>query len=202
MIRKCIFLFLMSPFALGQMSMGSRGLSVIRQSFVSSLVFSRMHRGTYPRNFSAQRAASNSVARTLPMRVNPLRNVNEGYTGPRRSAVVPALEWELNRANSPMMTLRQAQAYAASRVAEGWRLPTIWELEALHRQQEVLDEDFNNDNSEEDLLEGSFWSATPVMDGSDYVWSVYFALDPDHDEPIEGCYKRLKLRVRLVRDAR
>ncbi|MBH2006652.1 MAG: DUF1566 domain-containing protein [Myxococcaceae bacterium] len=199
MIRKCIFLFLMSPFALGQMSMGSRGLSVIRQSFVSSLVFSRMHRGTYPRNFSAQRAASNSVARTLPMRVNPLRNVDDDYTGPRRSAVVPALEWELNRADSPMMTLRQAQAYAAGRAAEGWRLPTIWELEALYRQQEVLDGDFNED-LEESLLEAVFWSSTATEGAPDFIWSPDFALGPNNWERVSDFHRRAKLRVRLVRD--
>ncbi|MBH1988974.1 MAG: hypothetical protein I8H75_05270 [Myxococcaceae bacterium] len=95
------------------------------------------------------------------MRVNPLEDLGDWYTGPRELEV-PTLEWELNQAGSAMMSFEEAQAYAASRAAEGWRLPTLWELEALYRQRDVLNEDFD-DGLEESLLANSFWSTTEVM---------------------------------------
>lgn len=140
-IQRGIFLFLVSPLVFGQM-MGSSGVGMI---------------------FGVPRGELNfqSSVRTLAMRVNPLEDLGDWYTGPRELEV-PTLEWELNQAGSAMMSFEEAQAYAASRAAEGWRLPTLWELEALYRQRDVLNEDFD-DGLEESLLANSFWSTTEVM---------------------------------------
>ncbi|MBH1989306.1 MAG: DUF1566 domain-containing protein, partial [Myxococcaceae bacterium] len=45
-----------------------------------------------------------------------------------------------------------------------WRLPTIWELEALYQQRGVL--------GEED--EDWYWSGTPVDGEYDLAWLVHF----------------------------
>ncbi|MBH1989037.1 MAG: hypothetical protein I8H72_03330 [Myxococcaceae bacterium] len=82
------------------------------------------------------------------MLVNPLSHLGGWYTGPRELEI-PELEWALNRGDSEQMTFQEAQVYAASRSAEGWRLPMIWELEALHRQSEVLNGDLSDDFDED-----------------------------------------------------
>ncbi|MBH1989038.1 MAG: hypothetical protein I8H75_04865 [Myxococcaceae bacterium] len=85
-----------------------------------------------PANSSTPLASSHDVARTLPIRVNPARGFGDWYVGPRELEV-PELEWALNRGGSVMMSIQEAQAYAANQAAEGWRLPTLWELEALYQ---------------------------------------------------------------------
>ncbi|MBH2006842.1 MAG: DUF1566 domain-containing protein [Myxococcaceae bacterium] len=102
------------------------------------------------------------VARTQAMRVDPLRRADAGYRGPRYAQDVPALEWD--RKSPEAMTFEEAKAYAASRSSEGWRLPTIWELEALYQQRGVL--------GEED--EDWYWSGTPVDGEYDLAWLVHF----------------------------
>ncbi|MBH1989040.1 MAG: DUF1566 domain-containing protein [Myxococcaceae bacterium] len=180
MIQKSVFFLVFIPsLAFGQM-MGSDRVGMMFSLPVQDLTFQ-------------------GSAWTSAMRVNPFPDLTDWYTGPRELEV-PRLEWELNRGNSPIMTFEEAQAYAASRAAEGWRLPTIWELEALYRQQEVLGGDMGD--IDEDSLAGAFWSATEVHDHSDYTWYVNFVLDPNHEERVDNCFHELELRVRLVRDAR
>lgn len=104
-----------------------------------------------------------------------------GVSGTQNVAV---LEWELERRGSRGMTFREAQAYAASRAAEGWRLPTIWELYTLYRQKAVLGDDLDI---------GWFWSDT-VVANVDYYWFVHFS---DGDTFHDGVGRQN--RVRLVR---
>ncbi|MBH1989052.1 MAG: DUF1566 domain-containing protein [Myxococcaceae bacterium] len=109
----------------------------------------------------------NSV-RTQSMRVDPLSRAEDSYPGPRASQDVPALEWSAR--SSQLMTFEEAEAYAASHSSEGWRLPTIWELEALYQQRSALEED---DQS-------WYWSNTLV---GGYAWLLYFysgQVESDH----------------------
>ncbi|MBH1989121.1 MAG: DUF1566 domain-containing protein [Myxococcaceae bacterium] len=94
------------------------------------------------------------VVRTQAMSVDPLRSVRRSYTGPREPRNITALKWDCT--NLEKMTFQEAQAYATSRLAEGWELPTIWELEALYRQQH---RELGNDCNE-----ASYWSETAVTD--------------------------------------
>ncbi|MBH1988541.1 MAG: DUF1566 domain-containing protein, partial [Myxococcaceae bacterium] len=102
------------------------------------------------------------VVRTQAMRVNPFRRVNDWYEGPRYAQDVPALEWD--RKSPEAMTFEEAKAYAASRSSEGWRLPTIWELEALYQQRGV------SEKQDGDV----YWSGTPLDGDPLNAWVVDF----------------------------
>lgn len=180
MIQKGVFLVFISSLAFGQM-MGSSGMGVLLGVPMGDLT---LQRSTW----------------TSAMRVNPFQEIGDWYTGPRELEV-PRLEWQLDRGNAPRMAFSEAQAYAASQSAEGWRLPTIWELEALYRQQEVLNGDLNG-GFEESLLDNNFWSLTAADDESEYIWNLDFLLEPNHEERVDNCFHELELRVRLVRNAR
>ena len=99
------------------------------------------------------------------MRADPLKRAGDWYKGPREAQEVGALEWELGRKDSKRMTFKEAEAYAASRAAEGWRLPTILELEALYQQRSVLGDDLDT---------GWFWSSVAVVGGPLFHWYLYF----------------------------
>jgi serine/threonine protein kinase len=75
-----------------------------------------------------ERIAKTQIATRVAPLTAGLLGPGDWYNGPREAQNVSALEWELGRKNSKRMTYKEAQAYAASRAAEGWRLPTIWEL--------------------------------------------------------------------------
>lgn len=105
------------------------------------------------------------TVRTLPKRTDPLIRVDSSYAGPREIEEVPPLEWELRRQRRVGMTFQDAQA-DANRALRGWRLPTIWELEALYQQKEVLGDNFDP---------CWFWSNTAV-DGRDArLWIINFS---------------------------
>jgi len=131
---------------------------------------------------------SERVARTTAMRADPLKRVNDWYKGPREAQEVGALEWELGRKGSELMTFKEAEAYAASRAAEGWRLPTIWELEALYQQRSVLGDDLDT---------GWFWSSVAVVGVPVFHWGLNFG-HGDVDD-VDDVYRR---QVRLVRFGR
>lgn len=179
MIKKGIFFFFLSSLVFGQM-MGSGGVG---------MVF----------NLPVQDLSLQESSQTSAMRVNPFQGFGDWYRG-AREIEVPELEWELNRANSEGMTFQEAEVYAASRAAEGWRLPTIWELEALYQQQEVLAGDLSDDMYE-DVMTGAFWSETEIRSGHYYMY-IKFGLECDGEDRIDNCYVGLRLRVRLVRDVR
>ncbi|MBH1989160.1 MAG: DUF1566 domain-containing protein [Myxococcaceae bacterium] len=82
------------------------------------------------------------------------------------------------------MTFKEAEAYAGSRRSEGWRLSTIWELEALYQQQGVLGERDNN----------WYWSGTLIEGSPGTAWVVIFASGnvSSHD-------MRVRYYVRCVR---
>lgn len=111
--------------------------------------------------------------------------VDPGY-GLGRSDI-PELEWELGRGNSRPMNFQQAQAYAATRAAEGWRLPTIWELYGLYQQRATLGNDLHS---------GWFWSVTELEDRFDARWRVNFA-----DGVVSGYIATGGAWVRLVRSS-
>ncbi|MEI6806466.1 MAG: protein kinase [Myxococcaceae bacterium] len=134
---------------------------------------------------AASRPAAN-VARTTAMTADPLERAGDWYKGPRESKSVTALEWELGRKGSKEMTFKDAQAYAASRAADGWRLPTIWELDALYQQKGVLGADLETG--------GYFWSDTAVVGYDDYHWRLYFG-----DGNVYYGFGNFNCRVRLVR---
>jgi len=98
---------------------------------------------------------------------------------------VSALEWELGRKDSPKMTFSQARDYAVSRAAEGWRLPTIFELYTLYQQKEVLGADFDPN---------WFWSDTAVVHFNGYHWDVNFT-----NGNVSGGFHKYYHPVRLVR---
>ncbi|MEI6790163.1 MAG: U-box domain-containing protein [Myxococcaceae bacterium] len=91
------------------------------------------------------------VAKTQPIGTDPLSRVTQAYTGPADYKKTGFLDWELGQKGSKKMSFEEANAYAKSR--EGWRLPTIWELDALFMQRDVLGEDLDTD---------CFWSGTAV----------------------------------------
>ena len=129
-----------------------------------------------------------AVATTADTMVDPLKRAPVWYDAAREAEYVESLEWELNRKGSKEMNFIEAQAYEATRANDGWRLPTIMELEALYLQKSVLGIDLSND---------WFWSSTPVpgYDGE------YFGLDFDrgsvyHNDDYHG------VKVRLVRNKR
>ncbi|MEI6806259.1 MAG: U-box domain-containing protein [Myxococcaceae bacterium] len=78
---------------------------------------------------------------------------------------VTGLEWELTRRETRKMSFQQALDYAVSRAAEGWRLPTIWELYTLYRQKNVLGDGLDSD---------WFWSDTPFFRRQDLIWNLNF----------------------------
>ncbi|MBH1989342.1 MAG: DUF1566 domain-containing protein, partial [Myxococcaceae bacterium] len=102
------------------------------------------------------------VVRTQAMRVDPLRRVGDWYRGPRDARDIPALEWD--RKSPKAMTFEEAKAYAASRSSEGWRLPTIWELEALYQQRGAVEKQDGD----------VYWSGTPVEGNAPLAWIVDF----------------------------
>ncbi|MBH1989043.1 MAG: DUF1566 domain-containing protein [Myxococcaceae bacterium] len=140
----------------------------------------------------------NNVARTLPIRINLLSDLG-GWNTDLQELEVPELEWELNRGDSETMTFEQAEAYAADRSADGWRLPTLWELEALYRQSEVLNRDLSDDFNNEYLLVNAFWSSTEVEGRSTHIWHIDFGLGLNDEERVDHSFHELELRVRLVR---
>ncbi|MES2504339.1 MAG: DUF1566 domain-containing protein [Myxococcota bacterium] len=129
--------------------------------------------------------AAEPTVRTQPMTVSPLARVGDWYQGPRESKTVPALEWELGRMGTTKMTFEDAQAYAASRAHADWRLPTIWELEALYQQQNVLGSDLDTE---------WFWSDTAVVSRPRAHWFVHFS-----GEHVYSSRLLIRSRVRLVR---
>lgn len=128
---------------------------------------------------------SEHIAITNAMRVNPLERAPAWYKGSRKVSKVGDLEWELGRKHSNEMDFIEAQAYAETRSTEGWRLPTIIELEALYQQKSLLGDDLHT---------GWFWSSTAVVGCNVDRWGINFEKgfvycnDDYHD-----------VRVRLVR---
>lgn len=126
-----------------------------------------------------------TVAKTQPMETDPLSRVTEAYTGPADYKKTDFLEWELGRKGSKKMSFKEANAYAKSR--EGWRLPTIWELDALFIQRDVLGEDLDTD---------CFWSGTAVANDFRH-WYIEFNIGRvlGYFPQLEAFYK-----VRLVKE--
>lgn len=125
------------------------------------------------------------MAKTQPIETQPLIRVTEAYTGYSGSQKIGVLHWELGRKGSKKMSFKEANAYAKSK--EGWRLPTIWELDALFMQRDVLGEDLDAD---------CFWSGTAVANDFRH-WSLDFETGRvlGYFPQLEGFYK-----VRLVKE--
>lgn len=136
-----------------------------------------------PSQFPA--ALTKHTVRTQSITVSPLSRTGEWYKGPRESKIVPALEWELGRKDSNEMTLAEAQAYVALPTHFGWRLPTIWELDALYQQKSILGYDLDTE---------WFWSETAVVDNPDNYWIFYFS-----NSSVSYRNANVRNRVRLVR---
>ncbi|MBH1989124.1 MAG: DUF1566 domain-containing protein [Myxococcaceae bacterium] len=105
------------------------------------------------------------VARTQIMRVDPLRGLENWYQGFRVLKDLPTLEWELGRKSLRRVTFEEAEAYASGHSGEGWRLPTIWELEGLYQQRSVLGEDDDG---------AWYWSDTSVVGYAGFCWAFNF----------------------------
>ncbi|MBH1988984.1 MAG: DUF1566 domain-containing protein [Myxococcaceae bacterium] len=129
--------------------------------------------------------AAAHVTRTEAISVDPLKQARSWYLGPRESNEVPALEWELDRKGLKRMTFEEAQAYATSRSAEGWRLPTIWELKGLDLQRRVLGEDEDK---------GGYWSETGVVGYEGARWYLEAGAVRSSSANVSEAF-----RVRLVR---
>jgi hypothetical protein len=131
------------------------------------------------------------VAHTQPaINVDPLAMAPNWYFGSRDSVNVAALEWELGRKSASPMNFKEAQTYAASRSAAGWRLPTIWELSALYQQKEAISSDLVAD----DLVTDYFWSDAAIANSPGFHWTFGFTYGHLSAARNDG-----KFQVRLVR---
>ncbi|MBH2005848.1 MAG: DUF1566 domain-containing protein [Myxococcaceae bacterium] len=129
-----------------------------RTSSASGRISAQASQATAPSDASTQSILSPNIVYTEAMRSDPFRQLGDWYKGPRDAQDVAALEWESKRSEEKM-SWTNACDYAADRSSEGWRLPTIWELEVLFKKRGG------------DLGEGCHWSSTGVF-GTPSFWAL------------------------------
>ncbi|MEI6791335.1 MAG: hypothetical protein WCK42_09165 [Myxococcaceae bacterium] len=122
-------------------------------------------------------APSKTTLHTKSMRADPLHDTQKLCDKPRDSKDVPDLEWELD--SSPKMTWDEAKVYCSAK-GSGLDLPTIWELDALVKQDQL---------PKDNPRQGSFWSSTPCSCHHDFRWIIglshpvfYAHIDSNHPE--------------------
>ncbi|MBH1989387.1 MAG: DUF1566 domain-containing protein [Myxococcaceae bacterium] len=160
-------------------------LALTGASSVQEVVHAQASQAVAPVSVSTQSVLPRNIVRTQSMRADPLRRASNWYKGPRDAKEVPVLEWESRRSKG--MNFIEAQAYVASRSSEGWRLPTIWELEALYQQRDVLGED---------LLQGLHWSSTAISCEPGGSWNVNldFGFVSSSDFGHTGCVRFVRCK--------
>ncbi|MBH1988418.1 MAG: DUF1566 domain-containing protein [Myxococcaceae bacterium] len=112
-------------------------------------------------------SVQNSLIRTQAMRSDPFKKVSDWYQGPRDAQEVPVLEWE--RTPCREITLREAQVYATRSSSAEWRLPTVWELEALYQQRDVLGVLYQQGVDHEQEW---YWSSTEISGYPERSWVI------------------------------
>ena len=85
-----------------------------------------------------------------------------------KKILIDNLEWQAED-DGILRTWQEAMEYA-SKLGDGWRLPTIEELISLI--------DFNTCNPAckiNNCRSSCYWSSSPYAHGSSYAWYVYFS---------------------------
>ena len=81
----------------------------------------------------------------------------------------------------------------AANIGNGWRLPNVKELDSL--VEEACYNPSINETYFPNTISSYYWSSSPVANGSDSAWIVYFHLGYDY------YYKSNSYYVRLVRSS-